>query len=293
MDTAVIGCGYVGHRVAQKLASLGHRVYAIRRSFPSSFPAQELGIVPLEIDITDPAQLQRLPQTIAFAVNAVSSSKRGAQVYRQVYLEATRSLIDHLSKNSAFQHYVHISSTSVYGQTDGEWVEEDAARTPQTETSQILVETENALLDAIKQLQFPATVLRVSGIYGPERGYLFQQFLQDQATMVGDGARLINMIHVEDLAAIITHLLTQAPGRVFNVTDCHPVTQHDFFQWLSQRLGKPMPPAATKEALKQRKRAITNKKVSNKHLLTATGYQLIYPSFREGYEAEITHALAG
>ena len=282
MDTAVIGCGYVGLRVAHKLAALGHRVYAIRRSFPSSFQTQESGIVPLEIDITDPTQLERLPRTITFAVNAVSSSKRGAQVYRQVYLEATQTLIKHLSKHSECQHYVHVSSTSVYGQIDGNWVDEDAERNPQTETSRILVETEDALLEAMSRRQFPATLLRVSGIYGPERGYLFQQFIQDKATLIGDGGRLINMIHVDDLAAIIVHLLKQAPGRVFNVTDNAPVTQHDFFQWLSHRLGKPMPPPATADAIKQRKRAITNNKVSNKRLLAATAYPLKYPTFREG-----------
>jgi len=292
MDTVVIGCGYVGMRVAKHLASQGHRVYGIRRQITKSTEFVHAGVIPLEIDIRVPEQLKLIPKTVQWAVNAVSSSKRGADGYREIYFEGTKSVTRHLSALPDFRHYVHTSSTSVYGQTDGSWINEEAERQPSTETSQILVEVEDHLQSAYRENGFPASIARVSGIYGPERGFLFQQFLKNEAKMIGNGSRIINMVHVDDVVLAITRILESGkPGVAYNITDSCPTSQLDFFSWFASELQRPLPKSASETELKQRKRAITNKRVSNQRLIEELRHNLLYPTFREGYAADIRRVI--
>lgn len=287
MDTAVIGCGYVGMRVAAKLAKQGHQVYGVRRFISDSAPFDSAGIIPLSIDITQPKQLYRIPDSVLWVVNSVSSSQSGVDAYRKVYLEATQSLI-HYFHNTRIQRYLHVSSTSVYGQTDGSQVDETSERRPISLTSQILIEAEDLLLHTQQKNLFPAIIARVSGIYGPGRGYLFHQYLRNEATMAGDGSRFLNMIHVDDLAsALIRTLEIGRPGQAYNLTDSRPVTQHEFLSWLATELEKPLPPSASPKEHKQRKRPITSKRVSNQRLLNELGFRFQFPTYREGYAENI------
>jgi nucleoside-diphosphate-sugar epimerase len=184
--------------------------------------------------------------------------------------------------------YVYTSSTSVYGQTDGSQVKESSPAEPGSETGQILVETEKLLLDAVREKKFPAIILRVTGIYGPERGHLFLQYLKDEACIAGKGEGLLNMIHRDDLVnCIIAALKNGRAGEVYNATDDEPVPQIHFFRWLSETLGKNMPPFGEGLAPAGRKRAVTHKKVLNRKLKAELGYQFKYPTFRQGYTAEI------
>jgi nucleoside-diphosphate-sugar epimerase len=99
---------------------------------------------------------------------------------------------------------------------------------------------------------------------------------------------MINMIHRDDVAgATLCALEYGVAGQVYNVADNEPVTQRVFFEWLSSQLGKPMPPPATEEENARHKRGLTQKKVSNRKLKAELGFQLRYPTFREGYAAEI------
>lgn len=222
-----------------------------------------------------------------WVVNAVSSSRGGEEDYRRVYLEGTRHLIQRLAPCPP-KKYIHLSSTSVYGQTDGSLVKEDSPTEPASPTSRILVETERLLRNAAGQDRFPAIILRVSGIYGPDRGHLFQQYLRNEARIAGQGERLINMIHRDDVVgAILAALKNGRPGEVYNVTDDEAVTQLNFFRWLSETLGKWMPPFATEAENENRKRGLTQKRVSNRRLKMELGYQFKYPNFRQGYTVEI------
>ena len=102
------------------------------------------------------------------------------------------------------------------------------------------------------------------------------------------GERLINMIHRDDLVGVILAALKDArPGEIYNAVDDEPVAQIHFFRWLSETLGKWMPPFATEAENAARKRGLTNKKVSNRKLKMELGYQFKYPTFRQGYTAEI------
>lgn len=287
MRVLIIGCGYVGLALGRKLAEMEHEVYGVRRSDEGAEELQAAGIQPLTADITQRESLNTLPGPFDWVVNCVSSSRGGAEVYRQVYLDGTRNLLDWLSANPP-KKYVYTSSTSVYGQTDGSVVKENATTLPAGDTSRILVEAEQLLLKAWQAGKFPAVILRVAGIYGPDRGHLFQQYLKDEARLHGNGDRIINMIHLDDVAGIIIAALKSGRGgEIYNAVDDEPVTQLHYYRWLAEALGKDLPPEATTAESAERKRGLTNKKVSNRKLKMELGYQFIHPTFRQGYTAEM------
>lgn len=287
MRVLIIGCGYVGLPLGVALARAGHEVFGVRRSVEGAEELRAQGITPVLADITRREELEKIPGPFDWVINTVSSTQGGVEEYRAVYLEATRQLIEWLAAHPP-EKYLYTSSTSVYAQTDGAGVTEDSATEPKGETSRVLVETEQLLLQAARENNFPAIILRVAGIYGPGRGHLFQQYLRDEARLAGDGSRLINMIHRDDVVrAMVAALEHGQPGRIYNVADDEPVTQREFFTWLSQQLGKPMPPPATEEENARRKRGLTQKRVANRRLREELRCELRYPTFREGYAAEI------
>jgi len=270
-----------------------------------------MGVNPLVTDMTGPTALEGIEPGFDWIVNTLSASKGGIEDYRAVYLKGTQRILNWLKQESpkragnikpgwvsppavpALVRYVYTSSTSVYAQTDGSEVTEESPAEPQSETSRVLVETENILRAAALTDGFPAVILRVAGIYGKERGHLFQQYLRGEARISGDGARIINMIHRDDVVrAIIAALERGKGGSVYNVVDDEPVTQREFFRWLSGQLSMPMPPAANEQEMANRKRGLTNKRVSNRKLKLALGCELRYPTFRQGYSAEIARLQA-
>ncbi|MEZ0217024.1 MAG: SDR family oxidoreductase [Rariglobus sp.] len=288
MHVLIIGCGYLGIPLGEALIKKGHTVAGVRRSPEANDQLKAAGIEPMNVDITNPADLARLTGPFDWVVNCVSSSKGGVDEYKQVYLQGTRNIIEWAATQPNLKKYVYTSSTSVYGQTDGSVVKETAVTQPVSETSKVLVETERVLLQAVQQKKFPAVILRVAGIYGPDRGHLFQQYLKDEAKMSGTGDRLINMIHLDDVVGLTAAALKSGrPGEVFNAVDDEPIAQIHFFRWLSESLGKWMPPFATEAESADRKRGLTQKKVSNRKAKMELGYQFIHPTFRQGYTAEM------
>jgi len=287
MRVLIVGCGYVGLPLGVELVKQGHEVFGLRRSAVAEADFNSAGINLLTADITKADQLARLPGGYDWVVNCVSSSGGGAEGYREVYLQGTRNLIEWLGAAPP-KKFVYTSSTSVYGQNDGSLVKESSPTEPVVETGKVLVETERVLLDAVRERKFPAVILRLAGIYGPDRGHWFKQYLSDEARIEGSGARLLNMIHRDDAVGVILAALKSGrPGEVYNSVDDEPVSQLNFFQWLSGPLGKELPPSAPEDAEAGRKRGVTNKKVSNRRLKMELGYQFKYPTFRQGYTAEL------
>ncbi len=287
MRILILGCGYVGFQLGAELVRQGHEVFGVQRSPDADGHLAKAGIKPLIADITQREQLNALPLPFDWVINTVSSSKGGVEDYQQTYLQGTKNLIDWLSANPP-KKYIYTSSTSVYGQMDGSQVKESSVTEPAGETGKILVETEKLLLEAAQSKKIPAIILRVSGIYGPDRGHLFLQYLKDEAKIPGKGDRLINMIHRDDVVGcIITALKNGRSGEIYNATDDEPVPQIHFFRWLSETLGKYMPPFVAEDEMPERKRALTQKKVLNRKLKMELGYQFKYPTFRQGYTAEV------
>jgi nucleoside-diphosphate-sugar epimerase len=286
MRVLIIGCGYVGVPLGAELVRLGHEVFGLRRSPVAENELKAAGIQPLIGDVTRSELLAKLPRDFDWVVNCVAAGGN-AENYREVYLQGTRNLIEWLAANLP-KKFVYTSSTSVYAQNDGSQVKESSPTEPLTETSKILVETEKILLAAVAERKFPAVILRVAGIYGPKRGHRFKQFMQDAAHIEGDGSRHLNMIHRDDLVGcLIAALKNGRAGEIYNVVDDEPVSQLHFFQWLAQAVDKPLPPSGPKNSDAGRRRGVTNKRVSNRKLKMELGHSFKYPTFRQGYSAEL------
>lgn len=288
MRALIIGIGYVGFSLGRELVRQGHEVCGLRRRSPGTRDELEAaGIKALFADITHPEELVRLPRDFDWVVNCVASKGGGVQDYQRVYLQGMRNIIDWLAPvsrpNTGAPTVLYTSSTSVYGQNDGSVVNESSPTEPVADTSRVLLETEKALLDAGRERNFPAIILRVAGIYGPERGYWFKQFVDGKARMEGKGERILNMIHRDDVVAcIIAGLERGQPGSIYNAVDDEPVSQFDLFSWLATFLDKPLPTTAPANVELTRKRGASNKKVLNQKLKTELRYLFKYPTFREG-----------
>jgi nucleoside-diphosphate-sugar epimerase len=286
MRALIVGCGYVGVPLGAELVLLGHEVFGLRRTSSAENELKAAGIQPLIGDVTRPETLAKLPREFDWVVNCVAAGGN-AENYRQVYLQGTCNLIEWLAPNPP-KKFVYTSSTSVYAQNDGSQVKESSPTEPLADTSKILVEAEKVLLAAVLERKFPALILRVAGIYGPDRGHWFKQFMQDTAHLEGDGVRCLNMIHRDDLVGcIIAALKSGRAGEIYNVADDEPVSQLHFFQWLAQAVDKPLPPSEPENPDAVRRRGVTNKRVSNRKLKMELGHQFKYPTFRQGYSAEL------
>lgn len=310
MKALIVGCGYVGMALGAELVRQGHEVHGLRRTRHGEEQMRGVGLQPVCGDITCRETFDRLPGDFDWIVNCTSATGGGAEEYRRVYVEGNRNLVDWLmlqfgagtssspevpgehdlrdrdvpSSNLASRKLVYTSSTGVYGQNDGSTVDESSLTTPEAETAKNLVEAEQLLLGAAAR-GLPVVILRLAGIYGPGRGYWLKQFLAGEARLEGSGHRILNMIHLDDVVgSIIAALHRGAPGEVYNVVDDEPVTQLALFAWLSARLGRPMPPAGPPSAFR---RGATNKRISNRRLRLELGHTLKYPSFREGFAAEL------
>lgn len=287
MKALIAGCGYVGLALGAQLAREGHTVCGVRRHSAGTRELEAVGIQPLIADITRFETLAEIPADFDWAVHCASASGGGREDYLRIYVEGNRNLQLWLA-GSRLRKYVYTSSTGVYAQDDGAVVEESGPTEPQSETGKILLQAEQLLLKAASEAGFPAVILRVAGIYGPGRGYWLRQFLSGEATLEGDGRRRLNMVHRDDVAGAIASALQKGvPGQIYNVVDNQPPTQAEVFEWLSRTLGRPMPPSVPETQLGPGRRAVTNKIISNRRLRSELGWAPKFPSFREGYQAEL------
>ena len=262
------GCGFLGLPTARLFHGLGWEVTALTHS-PAS--AQRLAGEPFRVlacDINHPAELARLGAFDA-VIDCVSSNRGGPEDYRRVYLDGARSLLEAVPAT----RFVFTSSTSVYAQSDGSIVSEESAAEPERETGQILRATEDAVLAG------GGRVLRLAGLYGPDRWAFLCNFLEGRAVIEGDGTRWINQIHQADAAsALVFTCIRDLPKGIYNVADDTPVMQREAYAAMATHFGLPEPPRGLIDA--DRKRGWTNKRVSNAKL-RAFGWAPRYASFRE------------
>jgi nucleoside-diphosphate-sugar epimerase len=228
-------------------------------------------------DIGEPDSVKNLePKSFSLVVHCASSGGGGADSYQALFEHGARNLFAAL----AIDHFLLVSSTSVYAQTDGSSVDELALAEPERETGRILRRTEDLVLNN------GGTVARLAGIYGPGRCVPLRRLLSGDAIIEGEGERIMNSIYRDDaLSALLLLAGSRSPG-IFNVVDDCPISQLEWFRWVSQRVGKPIPAFGPRDF--GRKRAWTSKKVSNAKL-RGLGWTPQFPSFREGVERLLAH----
>jgi nucleoside-diphosphate-sugar epimerase len=275
MEKLIVGCGYLGQRVAARWLAVGQRVFATTRSAARAEQLARQGIEPIRCDVVDPASLQMLP-SVDTVLYCVGFDRSAGRPMREVYVNG----LDHvLAALPAPGRFVYVSSTGVYGHCHGEEVDETAATEPVEESGQVVLEAESVLRRRLPE----ALILRFAGIYGPGR-LLRERALRAGEAMVGDPEKWLNLIHVEDgAAAVLAADERGRPGEVYNVSDDQPVRRREFYTLLARLLGAAQPrfvPPSPDAPPPGHERV--NRRISNRRLRQELAVDLRYPSYREG-----------
>ena len=289
MRVAILGCGYVGLELGRQLAA-DHDVVGVRRSESGRTEIEAAGFDAVQADVTDANALERVPDSDA-VVLAASSGGRGAEVARAVYVEGLATAVDHFcGRADPPDRIVYTSSTGVYGDHGGDWVDEETPVEPTTPKTEVLAEAERTALGRPTEHGVDGTVARYAGLYGPDR-YRLERYVHGPVT-----GGYLNMVHRDDAAGAVRYLLEtdRARGEAVNVADDDPVSKWAFADWLADQCGEPDPPKRTiddrlaEEDLSEtvERRLRTSKRVSNDRL-RELGYEFAYPTYREGYRDAI------
>jgi nucleoside-diphosphate-sugar epimerase len=277
----IVGCGYLGLRVAERWLVMGETVYAITRSAQRAAGFKQRGLLPILADLAEPNSLRDLPAA-GTVLYAVGYDPRSGPSRRDVHIVGFEALLDAVAGTT--QRLVFISTTGVYGQTSGEWVDEDSPCAPETESGMVYLEAEQML--SANRLGARAIILRLAGIYGPGR--------VPQKSSLTSGAPLsatghLNLIHVDDAAQVVLDAERLAvPPRVYCVSDGHPVPRSDYYTELARLWNLPSPRFAPPEDNKTApKRGATDKRVSNQRMLRELQTALRYPDYRQDLAAII------
>ena len=271
MKVLIAGCGDLGTETGLRLRRDGHEVVGLRRD-PTPLPE---GFERLAGDLG--GDLPPLPADTDAVVHAAAPGERSVAGYHRVYHDGLVGILDGLQAvGAAPTRVLFVSSTAVYGVTDGGWVDEDTAAEPASETGEVLRDTERRLLEG----PFSATTFRLAGIYGPGRTRLVEQVRAGEA-VVPDPPVHANRIHRDDAAEAIVHLLTRVadPAPIYLGVDHAPADRGEVIRWLAARLDAPAPQVGP-----NRRSRGGDKRCRNDRLL-ATGFTFAYPTYREGYAA--------
>ncbi len=281
MKRLIFGCGYLGERVARRWQSQGDEVFAVTRSTERAEQLAERGLRTIVADVTDPSTLDGLPQ-VEVTLYAVGYDRSSPRSMREVYVDGLKAALQAMSHRTA--RIIYISSTSVYGQTDGGWVDENSPCEPARENGRVCLEAENALRDS--PLAERSVVLRLAGIYGPGR-LPNRQALRSGEPIASSLEGYLNLIHVDDAASVAAAAADHSrPSPLYLVSDGSPMTRQEYYAEAARLLGAPPPRfiGPTEESTKQL-RAATNRRISNAKMLAELGVELAYPSYREGLAA--------
>lgn len=279
----IVGCGYVGSALGQRLAADDHEVWGLRRR-PVSMPP---GVQPLAGDISSPRSLKELPADLDFVFYLVSPGGRDDPHYRAAYVDGVKGLRQALAQAlRPPRRLFFVSSTGVYAQRKGEWVDETSPAEPDHHSGRRLLEGESLALGG----PIPATVLRLAGIYGPRRTRLVDRVRSGSATYAAGAPVWTNRIHRDDAAGALQHLMgLERPEPLYLGVDCEPSPDRAVLEWLAGVLGAPPPRPAPPGELPTRA-GRSNKRCRNDRLL-ASGYVFRFPTFREGYSAVLEECL--
>jgi nucleoside-diphosphate-sugar epimerase len=257
----IAGCGDLGQRLASRMH--GWEIHGLRRD-PSRLDA---GIRPVAADLTEPSTLDAIAGRWDAVVYTATPGAFTPEDYRAAYVTGQQMLAERIEA----RRWVMVSSTAVYGQDDGEWVDETSATEPTRFNGEILLEAE-----AIARQQ-GGVVLRFSGIYGPGRDFLIRKLREGGVTCRRDPPVWTNRIHADDCAGALAHVLRlDAPDPVLIGSDERPTPRWDVLRWLADRMGVDGP-VESDDGSGQGKRISSAR-------LRASGYAFDYPDFRSGYK---------
>lgn len=283
MRRLIFGCGFLGARVAKLWLERGDHVTSVSRSGGDSHRVMSVSSEVIKADVTQPATLESIAQldvfdTVLFAVGYDRSSDASIE---QVYADGFRNVLSVLP--SATGRIIYISTTGVYGGAEGQFVHERTPPNPQRDGGKASLAAEQALRDS--PLTDRGTVLRLAGIYGPDRIPFLQQ-LKAGEPIAAPQAGHLNLIHVEDAARVVLKVAEMsAPPSLLCVSDGSPVVRADYYREVARLIGAPEPTFTTPRSGSPRAaRAASDKKVRSS-LISQLDIEFKYPDYRAGLAA--------
>jgi len=277
----IIGCGDIGRRVARLWQARGVTVQALARSDEAAARLSGAGITPVRGDLDIPETLATLPLN-------------GATVY---YFAPPPAQGDTDPRLRAFvaagmrpERVVYISTSGVYGDRDGAWVDEDTPPAPATDRARRRLDAETALRAWGREHGVQVNILRVGGIYGSGRWPL-ERLQAGTPVLREEECGYTNRIHADDLAAICMAVAERGGAdRIYNVSDGSNGTMTQYFYAVADRFGLPRPPALTlAQAMQQLSPAMLSyltesRRLDNRRLLNELGVELRYPDLAAGLQ---------
>jgi nucleoside-diphosphate-sugar epimerase len=279
MTILLAGCGDLGTEAGLRFAAAGHRVVGWRRS-PSKLPPEIEGVA---ADLSSP-DLPPVPADTTAVVVAVAADSPTEAAYRAAYVDGLAHVLDALERDGVTPRRVlFVSSTAVYGDAGGGWVDESTTAVPGSFSGRTLLEAESLLAGRLSGTSSAVVALRLGGIYGPGRTRLIDQ-VRTGAAIIPAVPRYTNRIHRDDAAGAIVRLCTMEddPSPVYLGVDNDPAELGDVLRFLAAELGLGVPPSGDAGD------ARGGNKRCNNALLRSTGYSFRYPTFREGYRDILT-----
>lgn len=277
----VIGGGYTGQRFAAAAAAQGARVWLTHRNAEPPHTAAALSW--LRFDPANGVPLA-MPEAISHALVTIPAASDGSD-----------AALDHLLpelRHQPLDWLGYLSTTGVYGDTGGAWVDETSPTTPSLDRSRARLACEQRWLNS----GLPAMSFRLPAIYGPGR-CPFQQLAQGTARLVHKRGQVFCRIHVDDIVGALLHGLSLPPAQrppLLNVSDDCPCPSSETLGYAAHLLGCKLPPLQRFEAIAGSMSPMAlsfwadNRRVSNHLLCRQLGYQLRHPSYREGFAAALT-----
>lgn len=275
MRKLLIGCGYLGERVAREWLRQGDEVWALTRSTTNAERFDSLGLKPVIGDVLDPESLRKLPtaETVLYAVGFDRTSQASK---RAVYVDGLSNVLRLVG--TTCERFVDISSTSVYGQDSGELVDESSPTTPTDENGCICCDAETV----VRQAKSTANVLRLAGIYGPGRLLARVEQLRRGERLTGNPEAWLNLIHVDDaVRAVLATETRGVPGATYLVCDNRPLRRREYYAALAEKVGAP-PPQFEELAAEAAERIRLNKRCVNRRLREELCVELQFPTVSDG-----------
>ena len=267
MRVLIAGCGDVGNVLATSLLQDGHRVYGLKRDI-STLPD---GVQAIAADLLNPKTLTDLPSEIDSLVFMPTPARRDQAAYEEIFIQGLKNLWSALKKAPA--RTLLVSSTAVFGEANGGWVNEETSPGPTGFNGRVLLKMEQLASRIMKS----PVVVRISGIYGPGRERLIRLAASEGLEIQQSPPCYTNRIHRDDAAAALKHLLEiDEPDALYIATDDLPAPRYEVVEWLANTQGCVSPKGLVDE------NASCGKRVSNQKLRDS-GFSLSYPDYRAGY----------
>lgn len=275
----IIGCGDIGLRVARLWQARGIAVQALARSAESAARLSAAGITPVTGDLDDSISLATLPINGATVYYFAPPPGQG---------ETDPRMRAFVAAGLRPARVVYISTSGVYGDRDGAWVDEDTPPAPATDRARRRLDAETVLRTWGRETGVRVNILRVGGIYGPGRWPL-ERLRAGTPVLHEEECGYTNRIHADDLAAICVAAAERGGAdRIYNVSDGSNGTMTQYFYAVADRFGLPRPPALTlAQAMQQLSPAMLSyltesRRMDNRRLLSELGVTLRYPDLASG-----------